>query len=156
MFLPTVCKKFLSGPQSPVWAETCRPLPPTLPRPYLTSPPRLTSAQLISSHFTPPHLTLPPTSPYLLPHLTTSAHLISPHLISSPQLTSPHLTSPPLTSLHFPSPRLTPFHLPSPCLTSPHLTSPPTSSHPPPHFTFPTSPLPPYLTSAPLTSLHLS
>ena len=43
MFLPTVCKKFLNGPQGPVSSETCLPIPP----------------QLISLHLNSPQLTLP-------------------------------------------------------------------------------------------------
>ena len=50
MFLPTVCKKFLNGPQGPVCSETCLPIPP----------------QLISLHLTSPHLTSP--------HLTCMRH----------------------------------------------------------------------------------
>lgn len=176
MFLPTVCKKFLNGPQSPVWAETL-PAPPHLPSPDPTSPHLLAlpPAQLISSHFTPTytltptsHLTLPPTSP----HHLSSPHLPSPHLLTSAHLTPPHFTSSHLASLSLPSLRL---HFPPPpalpyltsTLTSPpplltlHLTSPsqPHLSHltslqlPPPHFLSQTLPsLPPLLVPPPTHS----
>ena len=67
MFLPTVYKKFLNGPQGPVWSETRLPIPP----------------QLISLHLNSPQLTSPAWGTKLWPHVRAAIlprYFYSPHL----------------------------------------------------------------------------